>query len=403
MKRSIRRDRWVRMLYALPLALAACSGGVPEEESSSHAATDAQAALSSDCTGLRPDRAGPWLSDASFSEGEEATCGIGPSDGLGHVPVASNNTMSGMTLWKVLGLEAGRGSGYFWYLDRADLLPQHDGFISVDYIWHMGETHLKSWGAGGSLRKDTMLMTSDFVRPVPDFGSGALVAYAAGDGHLVAQRFVSDGTPRSEPAEVAMLSRKPAWIAAGVNADRDTLVLFEGAAAGLEPSHIAGRWLSATGVPRTDVFDLGALSLSAMAGAQAPSLYPLYDGSLVLQWDGAWIMRIAARATKATAVPSWLSARPDMRPVWIRGGRGYGLIPSEGRNVPACYQQIRIHAQDGNYCGTVTLGVDDQPCVTQRLEVGLDGTVIQRSPRTSCEGDPAVCTCTVRWWPGLLR
>jgi len=395
-------NRLARWLTVLTMTLTACNAGVEDEETPLPPGREpTRVGLSSSCSGLMPGSPSePWFEDERFTEDDEATCGLGPSDGMGHIPISLHDSTLGTTYWNVMQLEPGRGRGQFDYHDRAALVPLHDGFISVDASPTVGGPHLKSWAAGGALRSDTVLRTSSLPRPIPDFGQGALVSFVDDGGLLVVQRFVSEGTPRSEPAEVAALVHPPAWMASGVNSERDTLILFDGEAAGLAPFHIAGRWLSATGIPRTALFDLGALSVST-PDPDGPTLYPLHDGSLVLQWAGAWVLRVEARAEESAPIPSWLASHPDMRPIWIREGRGYALVPSEGRVVPVCEQHLRIHAQDGTACGNVTLTVDHRPCVTGRLEVGLDGTVLQRSPRTHCQGQR--CTCPLRGWPGLLR
>lgn len=98
--------------------------------------------------------------------------------------------------------------------------------------------------------------------------------------------------------------------------------------------------------------------------------------------------------------PDWLTALPGTTLRFTRRNQGYALIPPSGLSVAACEQRVEIFAPSGRHCGTVVFHEDDTPCTTGSIDEAWDGTVVQQSARDGCSG--ATCTCSHRWWPGLL-
>jgi len=83
----------------------------------------------------------------------------------------------------------------------------------------------------------------------------------------------------------------------------------------------------------------------------------------------------------------------------------YAFLPWSA-DVAACHQQLEIVAPSGASCGTIDFAIDDSPCRTKDLRLGLDGTVLQTLPADRERNDPpasAVFTCTLRYWPAALR
>jgi hypothetical protein len=77
--------------------------------------------------------------------------------------------------------------------------------------------------------------------------------------------------------------------------------------------------------------------------------------------------------------------------------RGYALLPFPGADVPTCEQRVELLAPAGNACGGVTYPIRSGACRTEALELGWDGTVLQRLPATAPD------RCGYQWWPRSLR
>lgn len=398
----------------LVLTLAGCGaphdGAPPQVEEDIALASEQEALLSSDCTGIRPSAPVPHITETR-PYGSDRLCWRGTSDGMGNVALGVIDTLGDSAFWSPTPSAGGPPAGPSMSgLTMYELFPTHGSFQGLSVSPGAGtEMVLKTWTHNGTPLSSTRVDRSavDSNRQVDislDRGGGVLVVYGGQSNtgnhffSLTAQRFFPDGTARSATAPVASTHDVPAWIVGGVGFYRESLVLFDGAVAGLGGEHVAGRWLDPVGNPLTPVFDAGRIS-GIYGGVLA--LAPLYDGSMVLQLNGQWVLRIPRRATTSTPAPAWLVSHANTKLEWIRGGRGYGLVPFSGESVSVCRQRISLHAQDGTFCGTATFTVDDSPCVTRELDIGRDGTIIQVSPRSTCAGGP--CTCTWRWWPQELR
>lgn len=74
--------------------------------------------------------------------------------------------------------------------------------------------------------------------------------------------------------------------------------------------------------------------------------------------------------------------------------------------VPACDQQVEIVSPSGDSCGRIDLPLDQSPCITRDVRLGLDGTILQMLPRSREPFDPpasGVRDCTVSFWPAALK
>jgi hypothetical protein len=132
----------------------------------------------------------------------------------------------------------------------------------------------------------------------------------------------------------------------------------------------------------------------------AHRLAPLLDGSVVLQEAGQWTRRYAYQATSGGARARLARGAPGNTLRFTRGNQGYALMPPSGLSVAAREQRVEIFAPSGRHCGTVVFHEGDAPCTTGSIDEAWDGTVVQQSARDGCSG--ATCTCSHRWWPGLL-
>lgn len=382
------------------MALAAVACGEPEVKSSFAPV----AAKDQGCKEIDPAALETKVVDTSVIAGHSASCSLGITDGQGHVALGISDALGSPDMvWAVKPLRGGDSIGHFGGPNVRQLFPEEDGWIGVSQRGTPDTNSppgIAGWSSTGELLHGTSF--SSGVTAAPDFTDGAVVAFSPFDPEdrpigFDVQRFASDAAQRSGPVQVA--PPEVSFSAVGVDSHRDTLVLFDGASAGLPLDHVAGRWLDACGNFLTETFDTG-LPLPWGSG----KLAPLYDGSLALQVDGQWIARFPHRSTAtAEPAPAWLAARPDTSLVWIRHGKGYALVPNAGVPLAECRQQIFLYSRAGSFCGAATFTVDDQPCTSGSITVGPDGTVVQLSPRHVCLD--AGCfryECSYTWWPHLL-
>lgn len=396
--------------YGLVSLLTACGptqDGAPASDEEVPPAV-AQSELSSDCTGIVPALGTPVTHTMLIGSATE--CWRATSDGMGNVALGTLDLLGGYGFWSPTPRTGGAPTGPSMSgLSMFELFPNWGSFQGLSVAPGAAEIRLETWTHNGTplanLRIDGgSADTNRREHLSPDRGGGVLMVYGGQSNFanhwfvLTAQRFFPDGSARSAPRVVFSSGPSvPAWVLGGVGFYRESLVLFDGAVAGMGGEHVAGIWVDPVGNLLTPVFDAGRVS--GIYGSSL-ALAPLYDGSLVLQMNGQWVLRIPRRATSSTAAPAWLVSHPNTQLEWIRGGRGYGLTPFGFQSVSVCRQQISLHAQDGTFCGNATFSVDSAACTTRQIDIGRDGTVIQVSPRNTCSG--GACTCTRRWWPQVL-
>lgn len=391
--------RWVSLLMVLAASAAAAPGSVFTFEPAVSPAPG--------CASLRPEAPAPSVVDTSQYGGRGRLCASGISNGEGYVALRTDDSFgypAQEKTWDVKPLWGGAGAGSFTVGEntfgtwRVTMFPEDQGWLTSQAASEYENTQVRGWSSTGTpVSGLTMSAWPSVV--VPDFTSGAVVAYESSSDsfRLKVRSFNADGSPRSEAVDVA--GAASGLVIAGVDDHRDVLVLFDGGTVGLPSTHIAGRWLDPCGVPLTAVFDTG---LPFPMGGE---LVPLTDGSLVFQSGGQWVARFPHLSTApAGPAPEWLVARPGMRLVWVDRGKGYALIPFEGDDQAPCRSQLFLFTKAGGFCGTATFTVDARSCVPPEINVGPDGTVVQRSPRPGECTDPSCWYhfCTYTWWPGLL-
>jgi len=388
-----------------PLVVLAASASAEESRLSFEPASAADPS----CVEIQPDMLVPRVVDTSLSLGRARFCLPGTSNGQGYVALGVYDFFGYPSVdehWVVKPRWGGTSTGTLLaYVQHLELLPQGDGWLTSEQSFYYGLAMLRSWPPGGSPNGvplkaiDVPLESTTPPIVAPDFTSGLVVAFEDGNDalNLKVQRFTSDLTSRSAAVNVAVAAH--GQMAAGVDADRATLILFDGATAGLPPGHTGGRWFDPCGAALTDVFDAAAYPISG-------SLVPLIDGSLVLQSNGQWVGRFTHLSTApAGSAPAWLAARPDTRLAWIHHGNGYALTPAAGFALAECRQPIFLYSKTGAFCGTATFTVDTLPCTTGGINVGPDGTVVMLSPRSGACLDPPRCfenECIFSWWPSVL-
>ena len=88
----------------------------------------------------------------------------------------------------------------------------------------------------------------------------------------------------------------------------------------------------------------------------------------------------------------------------VDGRRAYAFTPT-AQDVAACAQKVDVVSPGGNSCGTLTFTIDGNACTTRELRVGRDGSVLQMLPydRETVLTSAGARTCTLRFWPSVLR
>jgi len=406
----------------LGLALAGCAvmsacGPVDGEEGAKDVseaepmATQQSELLSGDCTGIRPNGPGPRIVN-KITVGPDVDCVSGTSDSAGHMALGTFVPFSDVATYRVQEETGGPTLGTFGGYQLFDILPSFTSFQAFQH-YPDNTAYLLTWNHNGSPVSTTRLDqgsldSSRMFDMESDYGGGVVFAYGSRDNFhnhfyvVTMQRFFQGGAPRHDRVIVAASPNQPTFIVAGVNWTRHALVVYDGMMEGFGYGHIAAAWFNSDGVRLTSAFDIGML---ANPGASHSfRLFPLYDGQMVLRVDGNWTYVIPTSPGPGTAPPAWLASHPNTDLHFIRNYRGYALAPHGFESVPACYQRFYLYAQNGNYCGSATFGVDSDPCVTNSIALGKDGTVIQTLPtsRETCSSF-GPCTCTRYIYQNVLQ
>lgn len=364
-----------------------------------------------ECQGLLPASI-PAMVSTSRSIPANAACIGGFGDGTGHVALGERDA-DGHFGYQACAADATPG-GFFFAQHLTPLLSQASGYHSLTAFGRdqsTGAVHLahEVIGPDGTMLATTPIAipgtTAYFFDLSVDPGGGSLfVLKLAGAGAdpvagVFAERFAADGST-SAPAKLRLGGwsgpANPAFAVGGVSTLGDGLVLWNrGPLRELV-------WIAGSGELTSSIFDDDPFTVQPSGSGATPSyrLAPLLDGSIVLQEAGQWTRRYAHRATSGAPAPDWLVTRPGTALRFTRGNRGYALMPAPRTTVAPCEQRVEIFAPSGLHCGTVAFREGDASCTTGTIDEAWDGTVVQQSARDGCSGTS--CTCSHRWWPGLL-
>jgi hypothetical protein len=111
--------------------------------------------------------------------------------------------------------------------------------------------------------------------------------------------------------------------------------------------------------------------------------------------------------TQLSPAPAWfVKAMND--PVFggvqlARNGRAYALVSIAPFGEAICANAVEIVAPDGQSCGKVAFPAGPGVCDWASVQIGYDGTLVQRvpPPADACVG--GTCICTWHWWTGFFH
>ena len=378
-------------------------------------AQDFEEALS--CADINPMEPGPGRTltarGNSYSDGYYyAECGLGTSDGAGYLALM-NSFYFGVTAWTVFSPAGVPMSSPIVGGDMSGpLIAQPSGFQVSKETIEPGGLFLDTYSSQGA-PVNYINLTDDSDVPFDMFpdpqGGVLLVTWEPREGNTQAvmyQFLDSTGAPRSERVE---LFSAP-WagdihLIAGVDTLGRALLMWQAPGSG---DRWVERWVSHDARPLTR--DFGFLLPGAGGG-----LYPLAGGGLALRNDaGQWIARFPSGERSVEPAPAWLANHPGTGLILIHGQRANALLPPPSM-IPGtgCQASLLTFTQDGTACGELLFPAVGSSCDGHRINVGLDGSVIQQLdpiPGQRCSkydnctpGPDNDDQCAWRWWPRLLH
>jgi hypothetical protein len=388
------------------VALPSSAGAVPQSRPVAAAAELLIERLDADasCGGIVPAAAGAAI-EARRDVPEGTACLGGTSDGTGVVALAWREPTGAGVVQTFAADGSARGSVAVEGLGA--LAPQREGFHAIASA--AGGARFVAVAADGTLARADPVAPPELglvaAQLVPDPAGGAVVlargTHESGNHwfELLAERRDAAGAPVSGPARVTNGAdpTAPMFFGGAVSTTGATLAVWG------EQGTTRVAWLGGDGALAGEPGDdVPAADLGLGFGA-ALELAPLLDGTVALRSDGAWRRRWAPAATTGTAVPAWLAEHPDVHVRHVRGGTAYALVPDPVPAAAPCAQRVELRNAEGRLCGAVTVTSGAGACATGRVEVGRDGTLVQETPpaQEACAG--GACSCSVRFWPGLLR
>ena len=353
-------------------------------------------APASACEGLLPEQLGPSRSIVVDALSPEVYCGSGRSDGAGFLALL-NSYSHGVDVWQVVsgeGVATGKRMGFG---DGAGYpVPQPQGFL-VSRFTSRGEELMAFSSLGEQLNHQQLTdMYDDYPSVAYDPQGGALAAVwktRPGNLQVLTYRFFDAvGMPLGETLELGALPLdENRDVVAGVDTKGRALLLWP------EPGgrNWTGQWLSRQGGPLGQPFTFPAPAVSASFWL----LDPLAGGGLALRGGEQWVARFPSGEAVAQPAPAWLASHPGSRLALIRNQQANVLAPVPTMSGAGCQQSLLVFASDGTACGELVFPPDGSNCSPRSLDVGRDGTVIQKL-ELSAQATPQ---CSWRWWPGLLR
>lgn len=351
-----------------------------------------------ECDGLLP-RGDEAQAGVSFLAEEEYACIGGAGDGSGYAALGQQQGERAIFISASLS----DGQLYSRFDAPADGLASQPGgwqFLQLEGGILFAQMVARD---GSDAGKVAIAPSAGFVlsgshafasSPAPSEGGLAVTLESAIDSSsraVVARRLTAaGGAVYKQSFSVGHL---PRWVASAVGSDGTALLLWDNGTGGA-----SGYWLSPAGAA------LQAASVDGLDVSQAPELTLLADASAV-GWTPGEGFRFHLELGSATpsGVPAWLAAASRSKIVGIREGRAYALVPRAEQASP-CGQSVEIFSRSGRRCGTLSFSLGSGRCTTGAIGVGRDGTLLQQLP-TTCDSAGGVerCTCSHRWWPGLLN
>ena len=290
-----------------------------------------------------------------------------------------------------------------------EIQPLRHGFAGIGYINGSQGAYTVRFLATGTTLFDVIVQQAWGLPDIASHpsSSGFLVAGTFRDDYpspVKAEARWMDGTGPPVLVASSPLASKQPIVTAGMDADRNMLVVFGSQIAG----ELAGQWFAPGGRPLTGLFtlmtdfQLGANTAVELTAAVGGGLLVTRADREILGTDlrTRHLCQIAPGATACLPVPAWMENRPDTRLRAVRGGRAWAALTTEHEAVD-CADRIEVVAADGTSCGSTELRMAAGTCDRLALTVGSEGTVVQTLPRgvRMPNGD----NVGWRWWPEMLR
>jgi hypothetical protein len=354
------------------------------------AGTSQDAGTVNDCSTLAPPALGaPRIYETTH--GFSGGCGEAFADGHGDIALRWADFSSPAYTWQLItpgGTLAAKVGGWVGTL----LIPQTDGFVfgpvaGSDFLFQLGLIDVR----GKKIGPETPAVGYGRVAVAPGGGFVIVGSLSAALGSPASKvwAFNSDTTVRWKSDLDA--------VTAGVDVDGNTLLLL---------SDGSGQWIASDGTPIGARF---ALDTADWRFTEL-DLLPLGGGGIAVQrYDFSlrpavrrWVALAFPGESVARAVPGWLAAKQDLR-LWVGlGGRATVVLPRAG-TLDICSQSVEILAPNGERCGSYQLSLSSSSCTSRDVQLGLDGTLIQQLPSALERAVGTGSTCTLRYWPALLR
>lgn len=346
------------------------------------------------------------------------TCGNATSDGSGTVALTVNGAHG-----DVVDFVSPSGTFLQGSSTSMDgfLLPQPAGFSQVSGRPYLGPEWAIQFGqlisafdpAGNPTGSSRLANHSgqDTLPAAADPNGGVLFAGDLAMGPTdpivhAAVMYQGGGTPAFVRWGPRSLASSGMVFGLGVDVLGRSLVITNGTPT-FGAGRISAQWFDTDGTALTDEF-MFLTNFTPGPATWFETTALVGGGLLVRRVDGGTHSSALALVDSGSAMvrpaPAWMASRRDSKMQIARGGKAYAVLPLGGKGV-SCTQRVELVAPDGTSCGTTDFPIAGGTCDTFDLELGTDGTVIQRLP-TVMEARNRVSggqTCTWRWWPAVLR
>ena len=337
--------------------------------------------LQDECAEVVPASLGTPIAGTVDFSGPKNSCDTAITDRQGNVAAMRGGIgPDPWTLWTSAGDKSAQ------HIDSFRVVPQPSGFQGVDFDSTRDERTLAAFGPDGALLRQTDIAPASALNWIDAFGAttgGSVVlslACRTGIGAGMALqviRFDASGGKVSDASFAGAGCVASNMAALSDDLDHTLVVLDTGGAGGLGfgPNKTIARWLDRGGTTLTDWFEV-----ASAAATPVPLLRPLAGGGAILGSVGpVWHASLPSAKATSDDAPAFAQDHADLR--IVRGGKAYAVVPTSDASID-------LHSVSGKRCGTL------QFPGARRLQVGLDGTVIDLGGSDGC---------SLRWWPQLLK
>ncbi|HEY2028009.1 MAG TPA: hypothetical protein VGH20_02265 [Myxococcales bacterium] len=362
------------------------------------------------CTGFgQSDLPPPVSYTIAYSSAQSEPCEDATADGKG--VVAFDHAIAGGTAVDLIN-PSGAKVGMIQF-HSGQVFAQPAGIVANTGSSVQQTVSVAGYDETGAQLDNTAINGSAIYAAAPNGGLFAAGLLAPGESTVAIENdvtmFSSTGALQYGPLTIASQGK---ILGAGVDLLGRAVVILDGSAK-FGAGAISGIWFGPKGEQLTGEFLIIAhftpgqfttFDASALAGSGLALRRVDQDGAG--NTTSQWLALLPSGSARVEAGPDWLVQRPNTDMKLAKGGRAYAFTPLGGAAVTSCGQQLELLTTDGNSCGKVDFVIDDQPCVTSELAVGLDGTVLQRTPSSRDRNTPpgsAVFSCELRFWPAAMR